>query len=226
MSVAGIEHIDAMYRGEFRSPSGTVMLPPWEIGKPQPAMVNVVASGQVRGRVLDVGCGTGELALYVAALGYSVVGIDAAPTAIAVAERKAAERGASVHFEVGDATELAGHVEAFDTVLDVGLLHGVLPDDQPRYLAALRRACRPDALLHVLCFSETISVERLRELFSDGWHLAEPAPATILARVPDEPQQRQWIARQAGELAEAWSGAEAGDLAPLPAWLVTARAHA
>src|SRR4051794_23763788 len=102
MSVTRFEQLDSMYRGELVGGDGAAVAPPWDIGRPQPAMVNVVASGQVRGRVLDAGCGTGELAMYVAALGHEVVGIDAAPTAIGRAREKALQRGASVQFEVGD----------------------------------------------------------------------------------------------------------------------------
>ena len=82
--------------------------PPWDIGAPQPAFAALAADSRLRGRVLDVGCGTGEHALMAAEAGCEAVGIDIASTAIRLAEAKAAERGASARFVVGDARNLAG----------------------------------------------------------------------------------------------------------------------
>src|SRR3989304_6224365 len=67
--------------------------PPWDIGRPQPAFVRLAAQGAIVGPVLDAGCGTGENALHFAGLGFEVTGLDAAPTAIAAARAKAAQRG-------------------------------------------------------------------------------------------------------------------------------------
>src|SRR3981081_543135 len=66
--------------------------PPWDIGRPQPAFVTLLEGGAIRGRVLDVGCGTGEHALMAAGLGLAATGVDGAPTAIERAPRKAKDR--------------------------------------------------------------------------------------------------------------------------------------
>src|SRR5438552_7448955 len=81
--------------------------PPWDIGRPQPAFLELAKTGALRGRVLDVGCGTGEHALMAAGLGLPATGIDAAPTAISIAEAKGRDRGLGARFLVGDALELA-----------------------------------------------------------------------------------------------------------------------
>src|SRR5436305_5539045 len=81
---------DAMYEGT----------PPWDIGRPQPTFVELAERGAFRGRVLDVGCGTGEQALLAAGLGLDASGVDASPTAIAQAEQKATERGLNARFLV------------------------------------------------------------------------------------------------------------------------------
>ena len=72
---------DSAYRqdGAFPGP------PPWNIGEPQPELAALIAGGTVTGEVLDAGCGHAELALALAAQGYTVVGIDVSPTAIAAA---------------------------------------------------------------------------------------------------------------------------------------------
>src|SRR5579872_4824768 len=76
---------------------------PWDIGTPQPAIVRLAAAGAFAGAVLDAGCGTGENALYLAALGLSVLGVDVAETALARARAKAVERGISAEFSAADA---------------------------------------------------------------------------------------------------------------------------
>ena len=66
---------------------------PWDIGTPQPVVVRLAAAGAFAGAVLDVGCGTGENTLHIAALGLSVLGVDVAETAVEMARRKSRERG-------------------------------------------------------------------------------------------------------------------------------------
>src|SRR5271154_2549844 len=106
--------------------------PPWDIGHPQPAFLALASSGDLVGRVLDIGCGTGEHALMAAELGLNVTGIDSSPRAIALAEQKAKERHLTPRLLVGDALELESRNEAYDTVLDCGLFH--VFDDHDRAL--------------------------------------------------------------------------------------------
>ena len=83
-------------------------------------------------RVLDAGCGTGEHALFFAARGHRVTGIDFVEEAIRRARAKAAERGLAVEFLVKDATGLEDWGERFDSVIDSGLFHCFSDDDRPR----------------------------------------------------------------------------------------------
>jgi 2-polyprenyl-3-methyl-5-hydroxy-6-metoxy-1,4-benzoquinol methylase len=82
-------------------------LPPWDTGQPQPAIVQLAEAGLITGHVLDVGCGAGDNALFLADRGLDVTGLDSAPTAIAEARAKAGARGSSACFVLGDALELA-----------------------------------------------------------------------------------------------------------------------
>ncbi|WP_345598283.1 methyltransferase domain-containing protein, partial [Streptomyces marokkonensis] len=135
------EHFNARYAGT----------PPWETGRPQPALRDLAEAGAFRGRVLDVGCGTGEVVLMAAALGLPTVGIDPASTAIEIARRKARERGLQARFLVGDALELGGLGEQFDTVLDCGLFHVFSDAERVRYADNLATVMPPDARLFLLC---------------------------------------------------------------------------
>jgi len=145
--------------------------------------------------VLDAGCGTGENALHVASLGLSVLGVDVAETALAMAREKSAHRGIEVEFAAADAFQLARLERTFETVLDCGLFHTFDDDERPRYVASLASVTERDATLYVLCFSDEgpdtgphpISQDVLRAAFSPGtgWSVAAIEPDRIQTRFHD-----------------------------------------
>src|ERR1700753_1865411 len=107
-------------QGRFEGP------PPWNIGEPQPELAALVAAGKFRSNVLDAGCGYAELSLALAADGYTVVGGDRTPTAVAAASRAAQERGLkTASFVQADITALTGYDGRFNTVVDSTLVNGV-----------------------------------------------------------------------------------------------------
>ena len=110
---------------------------PWDIGRPQPAVVRLASGGGFAGAVLDAGCGSGENALHVAALGLPVLGVDVAETALAIAREKATARGIEAEFAAADALQLECLGRRFQTVLDCGLFHTLDGDERPRYVASL-----------------------------------------------------------------------------------------
>src|SRR5262245_36068433 len=128
--------------------------PPWDLGRPQRAFVRLEEEGQIAGPVLDAGCGTGEHALYLAARGHEVVGVDLVPKAIERARAKAAERGLAATFVVGDVLELEALGRSFQTVVDCGVFHVFDDADRARYVASLARALRPGGPYHMLAFSD------------------------------------------------------------------------
>lgn len=128
--------------------------PPWDIGAPQPEVVRLADDGELVGDVLDVGCGTGENALLLAARGLRVMGIDASPAAIERARAKAAERGLAVPFLVADALDLARLRRRFETVLDCGLFHVFGREARRSYAHSLCEVLSPGGTLHLLCFSD------------------------------------------------------------------------
>ncbi len=161
--------------------------PPWDIGHAQPAFATL-AGGALLGRVLDVGCGTGEHALLAASLGLEAVGVDAAPTAIQLATRKALERGLRARFVVGDAVELEALGQPFDTVLDCGLFHCLDDHDRPRFCESLAAVVPTGGRYHLLCFSERepgdwgprrVTERELRDCFEADWVLDAVERAVI-----------------------------------------------
>ena len=129
-------------------------VPPWDIGKPQDAIVRLEQDGTLRGSVLDCGCGTGENALYLAQQGHEVWGIDASPNAIRKAQEKAKDRNIAVKFLTIDALDLGGLGRTFDIVIDCGLFHVFSDPDRKRYVSSLTSVTAPGARLVVLCFSD------------------------------------------------------------------------
>jgi SAM-dependent methyltransferase len=168
---------EAVYRGE--TPLGRTV--PWDIGRPQPALVALADSGGISGEVLDIGCGLGDNAIFLASRGYQVTGVDGSATALATARERA--KGMDVEFEVGDATELAGFEDRFDTVVDSALYHCLTEEQRHSYIAALHRATKPGAKLHIFCFNEDmpaslpgpfrISEHNLRETVSPKWTITD-----------------------------------------------------
>ncbi len=128
--------------------------PPWDIGRPQPAFLELAEQGVLAGRVLDVGCGTGEHALMAAARGLDATGIDAVPRAITLAQRKARDRGLAARFLVWDALRLPDLGEEFDTVVDSGLFHVFDDEDRRRFVASLQAVMPTGSRYYLLCFSD------------------------------------------------------------------------
>lgn len=162
--------------------------PPWDIGRPQPAFLSLAEAGAIRGRVLDVGCGTGEHALMAAGLGLEAVGVDTAAAAIAIAERKARERGLGARFQVADALHLTTLGMQFDTVLDCGLFHVLSDEDRRLFVASLSAVVRPGGHYFMLCFSERqpgefgprrVTQAEIRASFATGWQVDSIEPSTL-----------------------------------------------
>jgi SAM-dependent methyltransferase len=162
--------------------------PPWDIGRPQPAFDNLATSGKLVGRVLDVGCGTGEHALMAASLGYEAMGVDLSVRAIELAKTKATARGVEVRFMVADALQLVDLGEQFDTVLDCGLFHVLDDTERECYVASVAEVLPPGARYHMLCFSNLqpgdwgprrVTQDEIRDSLTAGWTIESIEPAVI-----------------------------------------------
>ena len=177
--------------------------PPWDIGRAQPELVSLVESGRITGRVIDIGCGSGENAIYFATAGLDVVGVDGSPEAIRQARDKAQKRGVSIRFDLADVLDLREHRESFDTATDSGVFHVFDDQDRPRYEHSVGGVLRPGGHLFVLCFSERqpgnwgprrVTQRELRETFSDGWHVDGIDEAHFATQLEDAQQVEAWLA--------------------------------
>jgi SAM-dependent methyltransferase len=177
---------------------------PWDLGHPQPAIVRLAAAGGFTGTVLDVGCGTGDNALHIASLGLSVLGVDVAGTALAIAWEKAIERGIDADFVAADAFHLERLGSTFETVLDSGMFHTCDEDERPVYASSLASVTERDATVYVLCFSDAgpgtgphpVRREDLTAVFNpgNGWDIVAIEPDRVQTRFHDDNGAPAWLA--------------------------------
>lgn len=170
--------------------------PPWDIGRPQAEFVRIAREGGIRGRVLDVGCGTGENAIYFSSLASEVWGLDSAPLAIQKAKKKALEMKARVKFEVGDAMHLERLKLRFDTVTDCGLFHIFADEDRNVFANSLRSAVSESGTYYMLCFSDReptdwggprrVTRDEIMETFGRGWKVNYVREARFSTSFNDE----------------------------------------
>jgi len=186
-----MDFFDSAYQGR----------PPWDIGRPQKEFVELVRRGEITGSVLDIGCGTGEHALFFAENGYGVWGIDSAPLAIQKAKEKADKRGLQVHFLVLNALELVRLGRKFDTATDSGLFHTLSDEDRPVFVDNLAAILSPAGKYFMLCFSDLepggygprrITKKEIQDSFRDGWSINYIRPAVFESHTRAE-GPRAWL---------------------------------
>jgi SAM-dependent methyltransferase len=116
--------------------------PPWETGITPPELVIFVAN-HTPGRALELGCGSGTNAIYLAKHGWQVTAIDFAPSAISKARLKARREGVEINFLVQDVTHYSGAMSTFDLILDIGCFHGLSEKDRKTYLRNVNHLLDP-----------------------------------------------------------------------------------
>lgn len=154
--------------------------PPWDVGRPQPAIARLAEDGTLVGDVLDAGCGTGEHTILAAQHGARALGVDISRRAVDIARRKAADRGVECRFEVMDVLRLDTLGEHFDAVVDSGVFHVFDDAARAQYVSSLHGALRPGGHLHLMCFSDRqggdwgprrVTETELRAAFGSGWRI-------------------------------------------------------
>jgi SAM-dependent methyltransferase len=150
---------------------------PWDLGKSVPAFVSLLSSPQAPkpSSAAVLGCGSGHDAILFAEYGFKVTGFDFAPTAIALAKKRAEERNISVEFKQRNIFALAQEYEnQFDYVIEHTCFCAIQPEQRQNYVEVVKNILKPTGELIGLFWAHSrpggppfgISLEELRSLFS------------------------------------------------------------
>jgi len=172
-------------------------IPPWQIDRPQPEVIQLLENGKFESPVLDLGCGTGDNAIELARHGLVVKGLDAVPEALERARKKTEQAGLrqSPEFVLGDALRLAESGLKARTVLDCALFHTFSDEERKDYIRGLEAVLSLGGRLHILSFSELetrqpgprrLSLLEITESFEAGWRVEDSVRCRYWDRVrPD-----------------------------------------
>jgi len=129
---------------------------PWNIETPPELLVELVDSGKVQPcKAIDLGCGAGNYAIYLAGRGFEVTGVDFSLTAIRIAKENAERKNAKCNFFVADVVDELDEVnQTWDFVYGWGLLHHILPEQRQKYVKNVSRILNPRGKYLSVCFSE------------------------------------------------------------------------
>ena len=113
---------------------------PWELGRPREVLLEIVGGRLIHGhRALDICCGTGTNALYLAQQHFAVTAMDVSESAIDIARQKAEGSGARIRFLVADWLNLPFEDKEFDLIFDMGCFHHVEPENRERFIRGVHR---------------------------------------------------------------------------------------
>jgi SAM-dependent methyltransferase len=175
---------------------------PWDTGAVSEELAVVVDGPDALppGRALDLGCGTGTHAVYLARSGWQVTGIDAVARPLQKARRRAADNGVTVDWIQADVARLGelGLAPGFTLLYDRGCFHGLSDDDREAYTAAVTDLAATGATLLVMAFASNRKLvapsgadePEIAERFGAGWELAAasadrgPSPSGPMRDVP------------------------------------------
>ncbi|MCI0343268.1 MAG: class I SAM-dependent methyltransferase [Planctomycetales bacterium] len=131
---------------------------PWSCGTAEPELVKLVVDGTLREgqRVLDLGCGQGTEAVFLAVQGLRVTGVDRQPRAIVWAKALASFYGVRAEFRRADASDLPFPPGRFHAAVDRGLFHHLADGQRDAYAAEVHRVLRPRGLFFLRCFSPDV----------------------------------------------------------------------
>lgn len=129
---------------------------PWNIVEPPEILKNAItANVAAQGRIIELGCGAGNHAIYFSKAGYAVTGVDISENAIEIARRSASSAGVKCEFVVADVTEdLPGMDAMFEFAYDWELLHHIFPEDRDSYTRNVARLLGSGGRYLSVCFSE------------------------------------------------------------------------
>lgn len=157
---------------------------PWDTNVTPPEVIQLIETEKLpRGRALDLGCGTGTNAIYLAQHGFETVGVDFVARALAQARAKARRAQTRVEFRCADVLQPGVFAQPFDFVLDIGCLHNLAARAQTRYVENARAWTRRGAVVLIYAFfprqrgGRSVGMTRveMEQLFARAFELTQYA---------------------------------------------------
>lgn len=129
---------------------------PWNFKTPPDVLENLVRTGKITPcKTIDLGCGTGNYAIYLAGEGFDVTAVDISSSAIKIAKNNASQKGIDCNFIVADILgDLKQIQSTFNFAYDWELLHHIFPSDREKYIPNVYRLLNPGGQYLSVCFSE------------------------------------------------------------------------
>jgi 2-polyprenyl-3-methyl-5-hydroxy-6-metoxy-1,4-benzoquinol methylase len=132
--------------------SGKPALLPWECQHPNPELVSLFYNKKIRpAKVLDIGCGTGINAIFMAKQGCRVTAIDVSGLALKIAKAKAKEANANCRFINKGLFELKLKKGGFDFIFDRGCFHHLPFFLHEAYKKTVVKWLKPGGIFHLIC---------------------------------------------------------------------------
>ncbi len=153
---------------------------PWEAFKPPSRLVKLIDAGKIRlGKAIDLGCGLGTNAVYLARKGFEVTALDVSETALKYASRQTEKEKVKVDFVKGFAHKLDFPDKTFTLVFDRGCFHHIPPELREEYIKGVHRVLVDKGSYYLEAFSaecvfdfgEKFSKEDLQKLFGGRFNI-------------------------------------------------------
>jgi cyclopropane fatty-acyl-phospholipid synthase-like methyltransferase len=143
----------------------------WVFGS-HPELAELVESGRIApGRAIDLGCGVGNEAIYLASNGFDVTGVDFSSTAIRIARDKADAASVEVTFIEDDLTNLRHIGGTFDLVVDYGALNDLTQQERDLYMSNVLPLTRPGSRFLLMCFEKKLPSDEVEQRFGETFNI-------------------------------------------------------
>lgn len=175
---------------------------PWDIGGPQPALVDLFTAYPPADPILDVGCGAGDHVIYLAQNGHQALGVDFVAAAVAEAQARRADLppavAARADFQVADALQPSKLGTQFGAIVDSGFLHVLEVEQGDSFIADAALALRPGGRYYLLAFAVDFAIPNVPRQITEqtvrthftvekGWRILLCRPAEFHNRVAATP---------------------------------------